>query len=1452
MSENQKRLHVQHYYSTNKNSVPEVKVEGVENENALIDGEIAINHADEKLFIKKNGATVSNDVVTFSSDEKLDERYAPKKDYVVNGENEGGVHIDTGGDPTMGMRPVIHMGEFEYNTNGGYDSANGIGILVEEDIESSGLIVESGYVNLTGETETCSSSTGGGRVELFSETVKLTTWNEPCEGDTFLNTLMFNKDGLNVEIDNLEGDFKNFSVNKDGLTFDNSRVVTEQILGEHDELVKVDENGVANKSELTIGSFEIKNDKPYNYTFEGVYSSEERLADEDINIIAEYNHERPKLKSIDGHDVWCYEFIVTEFSLDEGDPEEYFEEASSIIGLVLNIPAAFLDSDYEEFEEVKLLNFIDDKSEILDFDGSTDEDSNDIRGYFIRTVPFSLKHTSKVLLNGSPIVTDKKLGEVTGVVETVLGKVDAIEKSLGTDGDTGKAIAAAQSAADNAQKEVDALEKSVASEIARVESEVEDNYLRKVADDNSSNFITFQEALFSVDLDTPACSSTLKYELISSGDGETPSLTIDGKEIATHDYVKEIASGGIRFRGIYTELPWDGTLSVSMGEVADFEIWEEENLQGFSVGDLIIVAPKHEEEYNEQYGGNPSADPSKEYILTKYETDDAYHYHWELLGETTVVDKRITDEINRAKGEEIKLNTAINGEISRAVAKENELLGKINANTTAISNKADKSEIPTKTSQLTNDSNYVDKTYVDNSVVNSVVIVKGDKDNSAVLSGEYEGYSNKAISQVSVAVGAASTSGLKGWYYDAITFDDTNNVYKIYIKYQNKLANGTGLTTSNNTTTQPKTISTSSGSTNSSFKSGYEVGDVISLVNDKKYEDCSTITAINGNVLTVDKLPFAKSDMKTSSLASIVGYEAIDEFSIYCIKRDFNDTLKTLTLSKYDKGDVDFGGGSLSEGVQTYAVNIGAHAEGAQTVAKGQYSHTEGIRTIANYASHAEGGETIASGSRSHAEGYKNEASGDYSHVEGDNNVASGVSSHAEGYNTRATDNQSHAEGGSTNATGKQSHAEGWSTTASGLHAHAEGGYTIASAWNSHAGGNYSEAIGNNSFAHGDHVIANSINGVAFGKYNDSSDNTLFSIGNGTNENERFNAFEINKNDNDEINAFVSGKRILVEGDIAPDTSCIKRNSNSSGIIDVGCIYKDEELVNVAKGYASISLGAAVLSKSDGAISIGWSDSKGIAADETLSSNDDYLNKWKELTNITDESVGSTTQAGFSASLGNNAVSLGRNNLSVGPQSTAIGMRNLAIGNHAVALGGYNIARGHNSVAMGQGCITNNTGSGSSNRGEFACGRFNKSVSDTQFSIGIGTSATKRKNALEIKTNGNAIFSGNVTASAFYESSDERLKIFKSDIVVDLDKLAELRKSYFTFVEDPGTNHLGVSAQEIKELYPEIVTEGSDGFLKVDYAKLSVVALKAVDILNAKNKELEERLARIEKALNLQ
>jgi hypothetical protein len=51
-------------------------------------------------------------------------------------------------------------------------------------------------------------------------------------------------------------------------------------------------------------------------------------------------------------------------------------------------------------------------------------------------------------------------------------------------------------------------------------------------------------------------------------------------------------------------------------------------------------------------------------------------------------------------------------------------------------------------------------------------IVDGSAPNSAVLDGEYEGHSNQAISQISMALGAGSTAGLKGWYYNHVNFSE--------------------------------------------------------------------------------------------------------------------------------------------------------------------------------------------------------------------------------------------------------------------------------------------------------------------------------------------------------------------------------------------------------------------------------------------------------------------------------------------------------------------------------------------------------------------------------------------------------------------------------------------------------------------------------------------------------
>ena len=109
------------------------------------------------------------------------------------------------------------------------------------------------------------------------------------------------------------------------------------------------------------------------------------------------------------------------------------------------------------------------------------------------------------------------------------------------------------------------------------------------------------------------------------------------------------------------------------------------------------------------------------------------------------------------------------------------------------------------------------------------------------------------------------------------------------------------------------------------------------------------------------------------------------------------------------------------------AVGAHSHAEGIQTTAKGPYSHSEGAGTEANgMCSHAEGEDTNAIGQGSHAEGKMSVANGNYSHAEGQGTKANGISSHAEGYYTEVTfSGPAHAEGAYTKATNEAEHAEG-------------------------------------------------------------------------------------------------------------------------------------------------------------------------------------------------------------------------------------------------------------------------------------------------------------------------------------------------------------------------------------------------------------------------------------------
>ena len=148
-----------------------------------------------------------------------------------------------------------------------------------------------------------------------------------------------------------------------------------------------------------------------------------------------------------------------------------------------------------------------------------------------------------------------------------------------------------------------------------------------------------------------------------------------------------------------------------------------------------------------------------------------------------------------------------------------------------------------------------------------------------------------------------------------------------------------------------------------------------------------------------------------------------------------------------------------------------------------------------------------------------------------------------------------------------------------------------------------------------------------------------------------------------------------------------------------------------------------------------------------------------------------------------------------------------------------------------------------------------------------GTLYIDNSNSTALTCTGKTEFEGDVTvtgkvsaSSGFFQTSDRRLKNFQGDIEVDFDKLKSIPKKYFYWNMDSKKSKLeiGTSAQEVMEVYPELVSINEAGMLSVAYDKLSVIALKAVDelheenvALKEKNDELERRLKAIEEKLGI-
>lgn len=123
--------------------------------------------------------------------------------------------------------------------------------------------------------------------------------------------------------------------------------------------------------------------------------------------------------------------------------------------------------------------------------------------------------------------------------------------------------------------------------------------------------------------------------------------------------------------------------------------------------------------------------------------------------------------------------------------------------------------------------------------------------------------------------------------------------------------------------------------------------------------------------------------------------------------------------------------------------------------------------------------------------------------------------------------------------------------------------------------------------------------------------------------------------------------------------------------------------------------------------------------------------------------------------------------------------------------------------------------------------------------VGIGTTSPSEK--LHVV--------GNIFASGTITPSDRRLKKNFEPIENALEKINSLQAVTYDWKEPEKhgkARQMGVIAQEVKEAFPEAVTQTNDGFLAVSYSVLVSPLIGAVKELYGKVLALYERITAVE------
>jgi hypothetical protein len=475
--------------------------------------------------------------------------------------------------------------------------------------------------------------------------------------------------------------------------------------------------------------------------------------------------------------------------------------------------------------------------------------------------------------------------------------------------------------------------------------------------------------------------------------------------------------------------------------------------------------------------------------------------------------------------------------------------------------------------------------------------------------------------------------------------------------------------------------------------------------------------------------------------------------------------------------------------------------------------------------------------------------------IQTQNASASGFTSTAMGYGTEASGFASTAMGYGTEAVGFSSTAMGYGTLASGFSSTAMG-------YNTEASGDYSTAMGDNSLASGYSSIAmgsgalasdygslvvgrNNLSGatVTNSATNFNTANTAFVIGNGANSSNKSDAFKVLFNGDTTVS-----NDLTVNGDVVVSSDVYAAGLNIGGT----AITSTAAELNLLAGVTTI--GSGIL----GSVTEGSNTGVRLSTSTAANHGD-----------IGSNAVDLSYQAYSSSSRG----ATGRYSTAAGEATTASGESSTALGYYSVASGGYGAiamgnqttASGANSTVMGEGGTASGAASTAMGRGTTASdyaslviGQYNSSGSsvtsnatsfdtaNTAFVIGNGVDGSNTSDAFKVLFNGDTTVSNDLTVNGdVVVSSDARLKANIVSLGSTLARLLLIDGKSYTMKKD-GKQKIGVLAQDIQKVFPELVSEDDNQMLAVNYQGLVPVLINALKEQDTKMKEQGKRLERLE------